>query len=87
MRKTQEDVLARTAAERYVGDQMEAAGLIDSSASEPAEAGRQLLAQVAKTVEFERGLSRDPDRKEVPMRRMVITTGWEVDPDAPRKAE
>lgn len=81
MRKAQEDVLARTEAERFIGDELEATGLIDSSANEPTEAGKRLLDQVAKAVEFERGTSKDPDRNTVPMRRLVITGPWTVDPD------
>lgn len=87
MRKAQEDALARTEAERLVGGQLEDLNLIDNGEVEPTEAGRQLLSQVAKTVEFERGTSRDPDRNTVPMRRLVITTGWVVDPDALLNAE
>jgi hypothetical protein len=81
MRKATEDVLARTEAERYVGDELKALELINSSTQEPTDAGRQLLGQIAKTVEFETGTSKDPDRNVVPMRRLVITTGWTVDPN------
>jgi hypothetical protein len=85
MRKANEDVLARTEAERLVGDEMEALGLIDSSANEPVDAGRRLLNQIGKTVEFETGTSKDPDRNAVAMRRLVITTPWEVDPNGTSK--
>lgn len=80
MRKAQEDVLARTEAERFVGDAMEAAGIIDSTVMEPAETGRLLLDHVAAAVEFETGISKDPERKPVAMRRLVITGPWVVDP-------
>lgn len=81
-RKAEEDALARTAAERFVGEALEALGLVDAAPAGPTELGRALLGQVAKYVEFERGESTDPDRQKVAMRRMVITTPWEVDPEA-----
>lgn len=80
MRKAQEDVLARSEAERVVGDEMEAVGLIGGDTL-PAEAGRLLLNRVAKAVEFEHGTSKDPDKNTVPMRRLVITGPWVVNPD------
>lgn len=84
-RKTQDDALARTEAERWVGEELESTGLIDSDTDEPTVAGRTLLNQIAKTVEYERGTSKDPDRNEVPMKRLVITTNWVVDGAALRK--
>lgn len=82
MRKATEDVLARTEAERQIGDALEALGLIDSSTHEPTEAGLKLLGIIGKAVEFERGTSKDPDKEVVPMRRIVITGPWQVDMDA-----
>lgn len=79
MRKAQDDVMARTAAERLLGDRMEAEGLIDSSAIEPTEAGNRLLAEI-EAVEFEQTVSKVRGGIEVPLRRLVITTNWEVDP-------
>lgn len=81
MRKAQDDPMARTEAERFVGDALEATELIDSTVVEPTTGGKILLDQVAKAVEFERGTSKDPDRNTVPMRRLVITGPWMVDPD------
>lgn len=79
MRKATEDALARTAAERFVGEELVDCQIVEElDGIEPA--GR-LLGQVAKTVEFERGTSKDPDKNTVPMRRLVITGPWEVDPD------
>jgi hypothetical protein len=80
-RKATDDVMARTEAERVLGNEMEATGTIDSTNIEPAEAGRRVLDQVAAAVEFETGVSKDPDGKQVPMRRLVITGPWTVDPD------
>jgi hypothetical protein len=85
MRKANEDVLARTEAERQIGDVLEREGLIDSSTHEPTEVGRKVLNALAKTVEFETGTSKDPDRQAVAMRRLVITTAWEVDPNGTSK--
>jgi hypothetical protein len=81
-RKATEDVLARTEAERAVGDELEALGLIDSALNEPTEAGRKLLDQIGMYVQFETGDSKDPDKNIVPMRRIVITGPWRVDPQA-----
>jgi hypothetical protein len=55
--------------------------VIDSSTHEPTEVGRKVQNALFKTVEFETGTSKDPDRQAVAMRRLVITTAWEVDPD------
>lgn len=85
MRKANEDVLARTEAERQIGDVLEREGLIDSSAYEPIAAGRAVLNALGKAVEFETGTSKDPDRNAVAMRRLVITTPWEVDPNGTSK--
>ena len=81
MRKAQDDLMARTEAERVVGDELEATGLINSEVHEPTAVGKTLLDRMAKTVEFETGTSKDPDRNTVPMRRLVITGPWTVDPD------
>jgi hypothetical protein len=78
MRKAQDDVMARTDAERSVGDELEATGLINSSANEPAEAGRVLLGMF-KAIEFET-TSRKVGDEELRLRRLVITGPWEVDP-------
>lgn len=85
MRKATEDVLARTEAERQIGDVLEAEGLIDSSTYELAAAGRAVLNALGRFVEFETGTSKDPDRQAVAMRRLVITTAWEVDPNGVAK--
>jgi hypothetical protein len=85
MRRTNEDVLARTEAERQIGDVLEREGLIDSSTHEPTAVGRTVLNALAKAVEFETGTSKDPDRNAVAMRRLVITTAWEVDPNGTSK--
>lgn len=85
MRKATEDVLARTEAERQIGDVLESEGLIDSSTHEPTEVGRAVLNALGKAVEFETGTSKDPDRNAVAMRRLVITTAWEVDPNGVAK--
>lgn len=81
-RKVEDDVMARTAAERAIGDVMEATGVIDSSTNEPTEAGRLVLGELARAVQFEKATSKDPDGVVVPQRRIVITGPWEVDPDA-----
>jgi hypothetical protein len=81
MRKANEDVLARTEAERQIGDILEAESLIDSSTYEPTAVGKSVLDALGKAVEFETGTSKDPDRQAVAMRRLVITGAWEVDPN------
>lgn len=79
MRKAQDDALARTEAERVIGDELESSGVIDSNTHEPTEAGRRILAQIAKAVEFETITKRVGD-EEIALRRLVITGPWEVDP-------
>jgi hypothetical protein len=79
-RKAEEDVLARTEAERKIGEELQSLGLIDDTTNETAGLARELLNVLAKAVQFETGTSKDPDRNEVPMRRLVLTFNWEVDP-------
>lgn len=82
-RKVTDDALARTAAERAIGEILIDEGFVPIEASpEPGEMGRRVLGVLAKAVQFETGESKDPDRQVVPMRRLVITGVWEVDPDA-----
>lgn len=78
-RKATEDVLARTEVEREIGDVLFEEGLIGPE-TDAVAVGRKVLAALAKTVEFETGTSKDPDRQVVPMRRAVITGPWLVDP-------
>lgn len=78
MRRALDDVLARTEAERVVGDELEATGLINSSTHEPTAAGKALLDSF-KAVEFEKA-SRKVGDEELRLRRLVITGPWEVDP-------
>jgi hypothetical protein len=85
MRKATEDVLARTEAERQIGDVLEREGLIDGSTHEPTEVGRAVLNALGRFVEFETGTSKDPDRQAVAMRRLVTTGPWEVDPNGVAK--
>lgn len=82
MRKAQDDAMARTLAEREIGNALEGEGLIDSNTHEPTAAGNLLLGQFASAVEFERGTGRTPDGQKVAQRRIVITGAWMVDPDA-----
>jgi hypothetical protein len=80
-RKVEDDVMARTEAERVIGDALAEAGLTDAGDS-ATEEGRTVLGLIAKAVQFEKGESKDPDRHVVGMRRLVITGPWTVDPDA-----
>lgn len=85
-RKAEEDVLARTAAERELGEILIDQGFAPiESDPDPAEMGRRALSVFAKAVQFETGESTDPDRQKVAMRRVVITGPWEVDPEAVAK--
>lgn len=80
-RKVEDDVLARGAAEREIGEALIAEG-IASETDVPAELGRRVLGRTAQAVQFEIGESTDPDRRKVAMRRLVITGPWMVDPTA-----
>jgi hypothetical protein len=82
-RKATEDVMARTEAERILAEEMSAVGVAGDE--EVLAAAREVLGQLAETVEYERGTSVDPDRKKVPMRRLVTTGPWLIDPDAVNK--
>ena len=77
MRKAQDDVMARSAAETRVAD------LLASTPEGPAGDGglsvRQVLGEF-KAVEFETTTRKVGD-EEVKLRRLVITGPWEVDPD------
>ncbi len=79
-RKTQDDPMARTEAERGLAAELLNCGVVDG-ADLPVSAASAVLGQIGKTVEFERGASTDPDRQKVRMRRLVITGPWFVDPD------
>jgi hypothetical protein len=78
VRKNQDDVMARGAAERTVADlfDVEPNDQIGDSAATPAT----VINQIAETVEFERATFKAGGR-EIKMRRVLITGGWEVDPD------
>lgn len=77
MRKTQDDVMARSVAESQMADLLtDQCGV----APDDHEAAKALVGHF-KAVEFERGTSKDPDKQVVPMRRVVLTGPWEVDPD------
>lgn len=78
MRKAQDDVMARGAAERMLSDLIDE----DTVSREGALQMAKDLVGEFKAVEFERGTSKDPDKQIVPMRRVVLTGPWEVDPDA-----
>lgn len=78
IRKNTEDIMARTKAVTDLTDKLD--DMLPEVES-VAEAGRDLLNQIAVTVEFEYGVSTDPSRNKVNMRRLVITGDWEVDPN------
>lgn len=78
IRKNTEDIMARTKAVTDLTDKLD--NMLPEVES-VAEAGRDLLNQIGDTVEFEYGVSTDPNRNKVNMRRLVITGPWEVDPD------
>jgi hypothetical protein len=83
MRKATEDVLARTEAERQIGDKLEAHGLIDSVRNEPTEVGRAVV-DGFRAAEFEKTIRRVGD-EDIHLRRLVITGPWEVDPNGTSK--
>lgn len=80
MRKAQDDVMARGAAERLIADYLDLEDAMTPFADGGAGNVRGLVGEF-KAVEFERGTSKDPDKQVVPMRRVVLTGPWEVDPD------
>ena len=85
MRKPLEDPIARTVAEHHLGDALESTGMIDSTAHEPAEVGRAVLSELAGIgayIEFETTKSKVRGGQEIPLRRLVITGDWEIDPNA-----
>jgi hypothetical protein len=81
MRKAQDDAMARTQAERDLGDLFASNGHSVGSYDEDVTAARGLLSNFP-AVEFERGTGRTPDGQKVAQRRVVITGPWVVDPDA-----
>ena len=80
MRKAQEDAVARTVAEKKVGDLLAADGNVGPHASieQATTVAREVLGEF-KAVEFETITKRVGD-EEIALRRLVITGPWEVDP-------
>jgi hypothetical protein len=78
VRKNQDDVMARGAAERAVA---EVFGIgVDEAIGEGMATAATVVSEIAETVEFERATFKAGGR-EIKMRRVLITGGWEVDPD------
>lgn len=80
VRDNQDDVMARGAAERTVADRF---GVQPDEMVAGGEVGltpRDVVAEIAETVEFEKATFKGGGR-EIGMRRVVITGAWEVDPD------
>lgn len=78
MRKANEDVLARTAVERMVGD------LIAPSTDGEVDGLAKSVVGAFEAVEFERVVKTVGD-EQIALRRPVLTGAWEVDPNG--KAE
>jgi hypothetical protein len=73
MRKAQDDAVARTAAENVVRD-------LTHYVNEPVgDLGKDIVGAF-KAVEFET-ISKKVGDEEIPLRRLVITGPWEVDPN------
>jgi len=80
MRKAQDDAMARTQAERDLGEL-----LTSASSEEDFERAQQVARETLgafPAVEFERGTGRTPDGQKIEQRRVVITGPWVVDPEA-----
>lgn len=77
MRKAQDDVMARTAAESRLSDHLEQ---LNAATDDAADQMARDLIGTFKAVEFET-TSRKVGDEEVPLRRLVITGAWEVDPN------
>jgi hypothetical protein len=75
MRIPDEDVLARSVAEHLVADEVPVTADLDEMAL-----AKQIIG-LFKTVEFERATSKLRGGQEINVRRLVLTSSWEVDPD------
>lgn len=75
MRKAEDNVLARTAAERVIGD------LIAPSTDGEVDGLAKGVVGAFETVEFETAVSKVRGGSEVHLRRLVLTSAWEVDPN------
>jgi hypothetical protein len=75
MRIPDEDVLARGVAEHLVADEVPVTADLDEMAL-----AKQIIG-LFKTVEFERATSKLRGGQEINVRRLVLTSSWEVDPD------
>lgn len=75
MRNAQDDPMARTAAERKIGDLLtDQTGLAQTDLG----AATAILGEF-EAVEFETTISKVRGGQEIPVRRLVITGPWEVD--------
>lgn len=81
MRKATDDVMAREAAEALLYDRLD-----EQEAADPRGTAKAIVGEF-KAAEFETGTSKDPDRNAVPMRRLVLTGPWVIDPNPPAPAE
>lgn len=77
MRNPKDDVMARGAAEHKLAELL--ASTPDGPAGDGGLSVRQVVGELG-TVEFERTVSKVRGGTEVPLRRLVITSAWEVDP-------
>jgi hypothetical protein len=75
MRTPNEDVLARSVAEHLVADDLPVTADLDEMAL------AQQIIGLFKTVEFEKAVSKVRGGQEINVRRLVLTSSWEVDPD------
>lgn len=82
MRKTQDDAVARTVAENQLGDLLAEDGYTTGGRDQAVSVANSMLAQFADAVEFETAVSKVRGGQEIPVRRLVITTAWEVNPNA-----
>jgi hypothetical protein len=78
MRKAQDDPIARTVAENQLGDMFAGNGRSVGDRDSDVSAARGLLGAF-KAVEFET-TSRNVGDQVIPLRRLIITGPWEVDP-------
>lgn len=81
MRKTKNDALARTEAEREIGDLLMGAPIGAYADSGDARRDAEFVVSSFKAAEFET-VTRKVGDEEIALRRVVMTGPWMVDPTA-----
>lgn len=79
MRKTQDDAMARTAAETALADSLAGGEVGAYNSHEDAQRDAAFVISTFKAVEFETTVKKIGD-EEISLRRVVLTGPWEVAP-------